>query len=160
MYTFDASSMIHAWDNYPADQFPPLWDWIADQINEKAVSIPTIAFEEVKGKMPECAKWLTEQGIKCIEVSNGITQEAFRIKGLLGIKDDKFHPKGVDENDIFIIATAKIERLELISDEGQQKSLSDKKSKYKIPAVCDMDMVAVRHVNFIQFIKRSGEVFR
>ena len=32
MQTFDASSMIYAWDNYPIEQFPPLWDWMGVQV--------------------------------------------------------------------------------------------------------------------------------
>ncbi len=43
MYTFDASSVIHAWDNYPIEQFPPLWDWFYSQINDEQFSIPEIA---------------------------------------------------------------------------------------------------------------------
>ena len=159
MHTFDASSMIHAWDNYPADQFPPLWDWIAGQIGKKTVSIPTIAFQEVKKKEPLCAEWFAEQKINRIEVSNKILQEALRIKNLLGIQNDKFNPAGVGENDILIIATAKIEGLELISDEGRQKKLPLQKSRYKIPAVCGMKVVAVPNVNFVEFIKRSREIF-
>ena len=49
MYSFDASSMIHAWDNYPISNphFESLWQWFSDQIDNGQFSISKIAFEEV-----------------------------------------------------------------------------------------------------------------
>ena len=83
-----------------------------------------------------------------------------RIKGLLGIVADDYHSKGVGENDIFIIATALVHRAELVSDEERQNFLPTVAAKKKIPAVCGMKDVAVSCINFIEYIKRSGEVFR
>ena len=53
MQMLDASSIIYAWDNYPEPQFPPLWRWLAAQINQKALAIAQCALEEVKKKTPE-----------------------------------------------------------------------------------------------------------
>ncbi len=47
MQVFDASSMIYAWDNYPMRQFPGLWEWMATQIGEKKLMMPSVAFDEV-----------------------------------------------------------------------------------------------------------------
>lgn len=160
MQVFDASSMIHAWDNYPIIQFPGLWEWMATQIEEKMLVVPSVALEEVASKTPECGEWLEENDITPLEISNAIVQEALRIKKLLGIAGDNYNPKGVGENDIFIIATARNHRADLVSNEGAQKTLPDKLAKMKIPAVCAMKEVAVPYINFIEFIKRSGEIFR
>ena len=40
MLVFDASSMIYAWDNYPVNQFPPFWQWIATQVEQRALVMP------------------------------------------------------------------------------------------------------------------------
>jgi len=32
MSLFDASSIIYAWDNYPPELFPPLWDWLEEEL--------------------------------------------------------------------------------------------------------------------------------
>ena len=103
MQVFDASSMIYAWDNYPVNQFPPLWKWMADQIDKEHLVMPSVAFDEVLHKTPDCGEWLKTQSIKRLAMSNTILQDAFRIKGLLGIAGDQYHSKGVGENDIFII---------------------------------------------------------
>ena len=58
MQVFDASSMIYAWDNYPVHQFPGLWDWMASQIKGKQLVMPSVAFEEVEHKAPDCGEWL------------------------------------------------------------------------------------------------------
>lgn len=153
------SSIIYAWDNYPMRQFPPLWEWMATLIEEKSLVMPSVAFEEVANKASECGEWLKDNDLEQLEISNSIVQDAMRIKGLLGIVGDDYHAKGVGENDIFIIATARAHDAELVSNEGRQKS-PDKLSKMKIPAVCAMKEVSVPCINFLEFIKRSDEIFR
>jgi hypothetical protein len=159
LQTFDASSIIYAWDNYPPEQIPGIWRWIAEVIGDGGFSIPTVAFEEVHRRLPECAQWLSDRNIERIAMSNDILQEAVRIKGLLGIEGDQYSPKGVGENDLFIIATASVDDLELISNEAKQNNLPDRPANYKIPAVCVMDGVQVPCIDFITLIKRSGQVF-
>lgn len=80
------------------------------------------------------------------------------IHDLMGIVGDAYHAKGVGENDILIIATARAHRAELVSNEGRQ-SLDILPAKRKIPAVCAMPEVAVPCINFMEFIKRSDVVF-
>lgn len=159
MQVLDASSMIHAWDNYPVQQFPGLWDWIAGQIAATELQMPRVAFDEVDHKVPECGDWLRQQGIELLDVTNEIAQDAVRIKGLLGIVNDNYHPKGVDENDLLIIATARAHGATLISDESKQK-LPEVAAKRKIPVVCDMGEVQVRCERFVDYIKQSNAVFR
>lgn len=160
MQVFDASSMIYAWDNYPMRQFPGLWEWMAAQVEEKQLVIPTVAFEEVEHKAPDCGEWLKDNNLEQLPISNAILQDAKRIKGLLGIVGDNYHPNGVGENDILIIATARAHGTELVSDERKQTALPLALSRFKIPAVCDMAEVAVTCINFIEYIKRSEAVFR
>lgn len=58
-------------------------------------------------KEPDCGQWLEEKNIKKLDITNVIVQDSNRINGLLGIEGDSYHPIGVGENDIFIIATAR-----------------------------------------------------
>lgn len=160
MRVFDASSMIYAWDNYPIGQFPGLWEWMAGQIGSQLLVMPSVAFEEVSHKTPDCGDWLKENELERLDISNAIVQDAKRIKGLLGIVDDNYHPKGVGENDILIVATARQHGAELVSDEERQTTLPQVSSKRKIPAVCAMQTVSVPCSNFIEYIKASGEIFR
>jgi len=160
MQVFDASSMIYAWDNYPINQFPGLWEWMTTQIEEQRLVMPNVAFEEVANKTPECGKWLEENDITQLEITNEIVQGAMRIKKLLGIEGDNYHAKGVGENDLFIIATARVHKAELVSDEKRQTALPKEPTKRKIPAVCAMKEVDVLCINFLEFIKRSDEIFR
>ena len=86
MQTFDASSMIYAWDNYLPGQFPGLWEWMGKQIELEEFVMSEVAFEEVDRKMPDCSNWLKEYVIKRLPVTNDTLQNALMIKGLLGIK--------------------------------------------------------------------------
>jgi len=160
MQAFDASSMIYAWDNYPLRQFPPLWKWMSAQIEGKLLVMPSVALEEVGNKAPDCGEWLKDNDLEQLSISNAILHDAKRIKGLLNIVGDSYHPKGVGENDILIIATARAHGAELVSDEEKQRILPHVLSKRKIPAVCDMTEVSVACINFVEYIKRSEAVFR
>jgi predicted nucleic acid-binding protein len=159
MRVLDASSMIYAWDNYPMQQFPGLWEWMADQIEQGELTMPSVALEEVTYKAPECAEWLKACDLEVLEINNTILKDAMHIKNLLGIVGDKYHPKGVDENDLLIIATSANHNADLVSDESKQK-LPDLPAKRKIPAVCAMDEVGITCISFIEYIKLSGAVFR
>jgi hypothetical protein len=64
MQVFDASSMIYAWDNYPISQFPPLWEWMASQIEAKELVMPSVAFDEVNHKTPDCGEWLKDNNLE------------------------------------------------------------------------------------------------
>jgi hypothetical protein len=152
--------MIYAWDNYPARQFLGLWEWLAIQIKDKKLVMASVAFEEVANKIPDCGNWLKDNELEQLQISNAILQDAMRIKGLLGIVDDKYHSKGVGENDLLIIATARSFHVELVTEEARQLSSPQELAKCKIPAVCNMKGVDVSNINFIEYIKRSGKVFR
>lgn len=160
MQVFDASSMIYAWDNYPVGQFPGLWAWMALEINERRLMMPIVAYREVCAGTPDCADWLTAANLERLEVTNEIIQDAMRIKTLLGVVGDNYHSKGVGENDLLIIATARAHGRELISNEGRQNVVPEVNSKRKIPSVCSMPEVGVGCIDFVQYIRRSEAVFR
>ena len=159
MQVLDASSAIYAWDNYPIEQFPPLWKWLAVQVRRKSLTIPGVAFDEVAHAAPDCGEWLKEHDVQRLAISNAILTNALSIKMRLKIVGENYHPKGVGENDILIIATARAHHGELISEEGRQKLAPDVMAKRKIPSVCSMPEVAISCINFLEFIKRSEVVF-
>ena len=119
----------------------------------------SLAMKEVTQKTPECAEWLRTCNIQRIEMDNAILQDALRIKNLLGIVGDKYG-NGVGKNDLLIVATASAYKAELVTEESWQNILPKQLTAYMIPAVCDMDTVAVRWFKFIDYIKRSEAVFR
>lgn len=160
MQVFDASSMIYAWNNYPINQFPGMWEWMTTQIKEQKLVMPDVAFKEVTNKTPELGNWLEKNNVTQLKITNDIIQDAMRIKKLLGIDGDKYRAKGVGENDLFIIAAARANGKALVSDENKQKILPQKHANMKIPAVCAMEAVEVSCINFLTFIKDSGQIFR
>lgn len=157
---FDASSIIHAWDNYPIANFPSFWDWIGSEIQQSNFAISEVAFVEVENKAPECAKWLKDCSIRKISLSNEVLVRATEIKGLLGIVAENYHSDGVGENDLLIIATAYAEHDILLTEERRQNILPNQRRKYKIPAVCELEGVSVTCNNIRELISTSGVVFK
>lgn len=119
-----------------------------------------VALEEVGAVCPECADWLVNQNIKNIHINERIIKTSKDIANLFGLKDHKFNGSGVDENDIFIIATAKVVGKGLISNEAEQPSPPKEIRNSKIPLVCKHPLVSVKCQNFLEHLKSSGAVFR
>jgi len=159
VHTLDASSILHAWDNYPLTQFPGLWDWLAAEIQAQRLSIALVALDEVGHKSPDCATWLKSQNIRRLAMSNDVIQAAMDITQHVGIQNDQYHPKGVDENDILIIAAAQYHGATLVTNEARQSSSLKEPTRRKIPAVCDLPGVAVAHKNFLDYLRASEQVF-
>lgn len=159
MRVIDASSIIYAWDNYPPEQFPPLWRWLGGEVRDGRIVMSKVAFDQVAKNAGDCADWLRLHGVRRLPVTNAIMQEAMRIKQLLGIEEDKYHKRGVDEEDVLIIATASVEHVELVTNEEVQNNLPNNPARMKIPAVCGLDEVGVSCINFITLVKESREVF-
>jgi len=159
LVTIDASSIIYAWDNYPIEQFPGLWEWLCEEVGDGNLCIPRVAFDEVKNKSEECSKWMQGCNIQKFAVTTDILRTAVEIHGLLGIENGNYHPKGVGENDIIIIATAKIMETVLISNEAMQTGLPKDYRKCKIPAVCHLSEVNVECIDFLEYLKKSERVF-
>lgn len=158
MQLFDTSSIVYAWDNYPIEQFPPLWRWLANEITDGRVMFPEVVVGEVAKVSADCKDWLSDNGLTMVPTTEAVLLEALRIKGLLGIGEQ--YGNGVGENDLLIVATAKISGVNLVTDEKVQLDLSKTKlSNYKIPAVCNMVSVNVSSCDFLEFIRRSKAVF-
>lgn len=158
MQLFDTSSIVYAWDNYPIDQFPPLWAWLASEIANGRIMFAEVAVGEVAKVSSECKEWLSNNGLAIVPTSDAILVEALRLKGLLQIGEQ--YGGGVRENDLLIIATAKVSGMELVTNERVQLDLNKTKlANYKIPAVCQMRTVDVPCCDFLEFIRRSKAVF-
>lgn len=158
MRVFDASSIIAAWDNYPIDQFPKVWVWLQKLIEDGRLLLPEPALDEIGFNSQECSIWLKKCGIRPVPVTEEILTEAMRIKNRLGVVEDRYHAKGVDENDLLIIASAKVLGKHLVSDESQLTPPQNL-SKRKIPSVCSLSDVNVPCGRMIHFIKSSSEIF-
>jgi len=158
MQVIDASSIVLAWDIYPLDQFPNFWSWIASDLESAAIVMAEPNALEVKQVSPDCYQWLSS-GLTILPIDNAIVTQALKINQAIGVANGQYHPKGVDENDVLCIATAKVSGRTVISDEAVQASKPPDKKRYKIPAVCQLTDIDVECIRLNQLIRSSGITF-
>lgn len=157
MHCLDASGIVYGWDNYRINKFPRLWDWIEAEMVEGNLIISSVALTEVGHVSPDCHAWLLDK-VQRHGISSVMLSRALSAKAELGVVEDRYHPNGVDENDLLIIASAQAQGAVLISNEAVQNDLPANMARYKIPAVCQ-HIVHIRCMSFLEYINSSDATF-
>lgn len=150
-YSFDTSSLIECWTRtYPPDVVPGLWTKLNDAIAHKAVLCAEEVRDELKRQDDELSKWMAQRPYVYVPLDEEIqraTSEVLRDHPLL-MKATK-NRNGADP---FVIATAKVKNLTVVTEER-----GGTESKPKIPSVCAA--LGIRCIDVLAFIREQGWSF-
>jgi hypothetical protein len=131
VYCIDTSSLIAAWqERYPIENFPRFWDKVDALIAEERLIAPIEVLNEMKKRSDELHAWLKARPSMFRELDDAIQIEAAQVLGQF--------PRLVGERklrtsaDPFVIALARVEGLELVTDEKPTGS----PNRPNIPDVC------------------------
>ena len=131
VYCIDTSSLIAAWqERYPIENFPPFWVKVDALIEAKRLTAPIEVLNETKKRSDELHGWLKARPSMFRELDDAIQIEAAQVL-------EQF-PRLVGERklrtsaDPFVIALARVEGLELVTDEKPTGSAA----RPNIPDVC------------------------
>lgn len=162
-YILDASTLIDIWLRFPKDLkvFNLLWEQIEELVSSGNLVVTRRNFEEVKHKSEEAYEYFKALGIEILTPTQSILEIAVNIQSGLGLTDADIKNslrEGVDEGDILCIATAKSLGVTLVTEEKRQPVYQGNKgpslAKYKIPKVCEMELVGVESINFLELLER------
>jgi hypothetical protein len=131
VYCIDTSSLIAAWqERYPIENFPPFWDKLDALIDEERLMAPIEVLNEMKKRSDELHVWLKARPSMFRELDDAIQIEAAQVLAQF--------PRLVGERklrtsaDPFVIALARVEGLELVTDEKP----TGNNARPNIPDVC------------------------
>ena len=145
LYCLDSSSIIAAWDErYPPDNFPAFWAQLDKALTGGMAVVPEAVIDELDKKSKDAAAWLKDRKAAIIGYDADIQLEA---KAILAA-----HPKLIMQKkvafaaDPFVIATAVVHGLTVVSEEGRGSP-----AKPHIPDVCQArDVECMRLINVIR----------
>ena len=148
-YCLDSSSIIAAWDErYPPDNFPAFWTQMDRALNSQLVLVPEAVLDELDKKSKDAAKWLKERSGAIVPYESDIQRQAREILAdfprLVATRKITFAA------DPFVIATAMVKGLTVVSEEGPTGNLS----KPNIPDVCRS--LNVKCIKLIGLIRAEG----
>lgn len=130
-YCIDTSSLIAAWqERYPIENFPPFWDKMDAIIAAGRLISPVEVLNETKKRSDELHTWLKARPAMFRELDDAVQIEAANVLAQF--------PRLVGERklrtsaDPFVIALARVEHLQLVTDEKPTGNLS----RPNIPDVC------------------------
>ncbi|MGH9622948.1 MAG: DUF4411 family protein [Bryobacteraceae bacterium] len=146
IYCIDTSSLIAAWqERYPLENFPSFWVKVEDLINEKRLVSPIEVLHGTQKRSDDLHGWLKLRGSMFRELDEDVQAEAAQIL-------TKF-PRLVGEKklrtsaDSWVIALAKVEGLQIVTDEKPTTSLR----RPNIPDVCrELGMKCIGLLEVIQ----------
>ncbi|MCY7348228.1 MAG: DUF4411 family protein [Pyrinomonadaceae bacterium] len=154
IYCIDTSSLIHGWnEKYPPEIFTSLWNDIENLIkNGDLVSTEEVLMELNAGN-DDLSIWASKQNDFFLTLDNEIQAEAANILAdPINSKVLDTRKVGKNEADIWVIATAKVNNLAVITDEKYVQPIDVPNArKISIRNVCEN--INVPHFNFLEFIK-------
>jgi hypothetical protein len=130
-YCIDTSSLIAAWqERYPIENFPRFWDKVDALIADERLIAPIEVLNETNKRSDELHAWLKARPSMFRELDDPIQIEAAQVLAQF--------PRLVGERklrasaDPFVIALARLEGLELVTDEKPTAN----HARPNIPDVC------------------------
>jgi predicted nucleic acid-binding protein len=150
-YCIDTSSLIAAWDErYPPENFAKFWTLMAKALNDGTISLSLAVLDELKKKSEDLHTWLGEQEVPVVQLEEDIQVEVAAIlqkhPRLVMAKKQRFAA------DTFVIATAKIKNLTLVTEEKPTGNLA----KPNIPDVCND--YSIPCINLLKLIRQEAWV--
>lgn len=131
VYCIDTSSLIAAWqERYPIENFPRFWEKMGDLISEGRIIAPIEVLNETKKRSDELHGWLKARASMFRELDDEIQVAAIEVLSRF--------PRLVGERklrtsaDPFVIALARVQGLDLVTDEKPTGS----PARPNIPDVC------------------------
>ena len=162
-YCIDANVFITAWNvTYPPDVMPSLYRQLENNSSNNIIFIKPI-FDEIepvfgRTKREDLEKyhsvrlWLQEKlQIQATPINDDVEQLAL---DLMNKYETDTHPKGANSEDIKLIAFAFLNQHTVVTLEAEQKEPPKKKSKYKIPLICQHEQVAC--IDFVELLRQLG----
>lgn len=146
VYCIDTSALIAAWqERYPPENFPRFWERIDSLIADGRLVAPDEVLRETVKRSDELHAWLKDRVRMFRELEDAIQIEATQILSRF--------PRLVGERklrtsaDPFVIALAKVEGLQLVTEEKPTGS----DSRPNIPDVCAaLDMTTIGLLQLIR----------
>jgi Domain of unknown function (DUF4411) len=145
-YCIDTSSLIAAWqERYPIENFPNVWVKVDALIDAGRLIAPVDVLHEIKKRSDELHDWLKARRKMFRELDDAVQIEAAQVLSQF--------PRLVGERklrtsaDPFVIALARIEGFQLVTDEKPTGSLS----RPNIPDVCaELSMTTINILDLIR----------
>ena len=145
-YCLDANVFMAAWyKSYPQHIFSSLWEQLAecrrnivlikpiyDEIEPISSADRKLPIEKKQGKYP-LRVWLEEHKFGATDINDETNALSLVLEREYEVKIES---KGASQNDITLIAYAKIMDKTVVTFEGEQPQRPAKKYKYKIPLIC------------------------
>lgn len=154
IYCIDTSSLIHGWnEKYPPEVFTSLWTDIENLINNGDLVSTEEVLAELNAGNDDLSAWALKQSTFFLPLDTQIQTEAANIlSDPINSKVLDTRKVGKNEADIWVIATAKVNALTVITDEKYVQPIDVPNArKISIRNVCEN--INVPHLNFLEFIK-------
>ncbi|MBX7174426.1 MAG: DUF4411 family protein [Pyrinomonadaceae bacterium] len=154
IYCIDTSSLIHGWnEKYPPEVFTSLWNDIENLINSGDLVSTEEVLTELTAGNDDLSVWASKQTNFFLPLDGKIQVEAANILAdPINSKVIDTRKVGKNEADIWVIATAKVNNLTVITDEKYVQPIDVPNArKISIRNVCEN--INIPHLNFLEFIK-------